>query len=139
MDPLTMCGHVIGAPKGTIQAVSQLPEISAQCVSAGRPEVSVSQFPSQEAVNLALASGRIEAAMAATIGLAEQVDASHGALELAPGKPYDPAPVAIAVPKGSDLLPAVKAAVNGLASTGALERIVTKWGMPSDSVYTGAP
>ncbi|MGV9802906.1 ABC transporter substrate-binding protein [Mycobacterium sp. NPDC003449] len=139
MEPLALCGHVIGAPKGTIQAVGQLPAISSQCVSAGKPEVSVSQFPSQEAVNLALSSGRIDAAMAATIGLAIQVEGSNGALELAPGTDYDPQPVALAFPKGSDLVPAVKAAMGQLASSGDLEQIVTKWGMPSESVYTGAP
>lgn len=139
MDPFALCGHAIGAPKGTIQAVGQLPEISAKCVASGKPEISISQFPSQEAVNLALLSGRIDAAMAATIGLAIQVEASNGALELAPGEPYDPAPVGIAFPKGSDLLPAVKAAMAQLASSGELKRIVTKWGMPDNSVYTGAP
>lgn len=139
MDPLALCGHTIGAPKGTIQAVGQLPEISAKCVASGKPEISISQFPSQEAVNLALSSGRIDAAMAATIGLAIQVEASNGALELAPGEPYDPSPVAIAFPKGSDLLPAVKAAMAQLVSTGDLKKIVTKWGMPDNSIYTGAP
>lgn len=139
MDPLALCGHTIGVPKGTIQAVGQLPAISAQCVSAGKPEVAISQFPSQEAVNLAVKSGRIDAAMAASISLAKQIEASNGALELAPGKDYQPQPIVLAFPKGSDLLPAVEAAVSRLASSGELERIVTKWGMPSDSVYTEAP
>jgi polar amino acid transport system substrate-binding protein len=136
MDPLALCGHTIGAPMGTIQAVSQLPEISKQCVEAGKPEVTILQFPSQDAVNLAVSSGRVEAAMAASISLAEQDKASGGALELAPGEDYEPAPIGIALPKGSDLVPAVAAAVARLASSGELERIVTGWGMPADSVYT---
>jgi polar amino acid transport system substrate-binding protein len=138
MDPLALCGHTIGAPKGTIQAVSQLPEISQQCLEAGKPAVTILQFPSQDAVNLAVSSGRVEAAMAASISLAAQVKASGGALELAPGKDYDPEPIGIAFPKGSDLVPAVKAAVAELASSGELEKIVTAWGMPANSVYTAS-
>ncbi|ULN70566.1 ABC transporter substrate-binding protein [Mycolicibacterium smegmatis] len=139
MEPLALCGHTIGAPKGTIQAIGQLPEISAKCVAEGKPEISISQFPSQDAVNLALSSGRIDAAMAAKISLAIQVEESDGALELAPGDPYDPSPVGIAFPKGSDLLPAVKTAMAQLDSSGELKKIVTKWGMPENSIYTGAP
>ena len=138
MNPFDLCGHTIGAPKGTIQAVSQLPDISQQCVAAGKPAVTILQFPSQDAVNLAVTSGRVEAAMAASISLAAQVKASDGALELAPGKDYDPEPIGIAFPKGSDLVPAVKAAVAQLASSGVLEKIVTGWGMPKDSVYTAS-
>lgn len=138
MDPLDLCGHTIGVPKGTIQAVSQLPGISQQCVSAGKPAVTILQFPSQDAVNLAVSSGRVEAAMAASISLAAEVKASGGALELAPGKDYDPEPIGIAFPKGSDLVPAVKAAVAQLASSGQLADIVTTWGLPKDSVYTAS-
>jgi polar amino acid transport system substrate-binding protein len=136
MDPLALCGHNIGAPTGTIQAVTQLPEISSQCVKAGKPAVTISQFPSQEAVNLAVSSGRVQAAMAASISLAVQVKASDGALELAPGEDFDPAPIGIAFPKGSDLVPAVQKALTDMATSGELKQIVTRWGMPSDSVYT---
>jgi polar amino acid transport system substrate-binding protein len=136
MNPLSLCGHSVGAPEGTIQAVSQLPEISQQCTDAGKPAVTILQFPSQDAVNLAVSSGRVQAAMAASISLAAEVKASGGALQLAPGKDYDPEPIGIAFPKGSDLVAAVQAAVAELASSGELEKIVTGWGMPEDSVYT---
>lgn len=137
MSPLVLCGQDIGAPTGTIQAISQLPAISAECTAAGKKPVTISQFPSQTATNLAVSSGRIAAAMAATISLAQQVKGSNGELALAPGKDYDPTPIGIAFPKGSPLVPAVKAAVAELASSGRLTAIVTKWGLPASAISTG--
>ena len=137
MNPLDLCGQTIGAPKGTIQAIAQLPAISAECTAAGKKPVSISEFPSQTATNLAVSSGRIAAAMAATISLAQQVKGSNGELALAPGKDYDPTPIGIAFPKGSPFVPAVKAAVANLASNGRLAAIVTKWGLPANAISTG--
>lgn len=137
-DPLALCGHSIGAPKGTIQVISQLPAISDKCRSAGKPPVSVSVFPNQQAANLAVSSGRVDGDMAASISLAEQAKESNGALELAPGKDYDPTPIGIAFPRGSQLVVATRAAVAKLASNGTLTAIATKWGLPNSSVFTGS-
>jgi polar amino acid transport system substrate-binding protein len=136
MNPLKLCGQNIGAPRGTIQAISQLPAISQKCTAAGKKPVTISQFPSQTATNLAVSSGRIAAAMAASISLAQQVKGSNGELALAPGKDYDPTPIGIAFPKGSKLVPAVKAAVAEIAKSGRLATIVTKWGLPASAIST---
>jgi polar amino acid transport system substrate-binding protein len=134
MDPLELCGHTIGAPKGTIQAVEQLPGISAECEAAGRAPVTVSQFPNQDAVNLAVRSGRADAGMAASISLAIQAAGSGGTLELAPGRDYSPRAIGIAFPEGSSLVPAVQEAVAGMIESGELERMVTGWGLPATAV-----
>jgi polar amino acid transport system substrate-binding protein len=134
MEPARLCGHTIGAPRGTIQAIEQLPQISALCEEDGRPPVAIAQFPNQDAVNLAVLSGRADAGMAASISLALQADGSGGALELAPGSDYSPRAIGIAFPKGSPLVPAVQEAVNGMVERGDLEQMVTGWGLPASAV-----
>lgn len=138
MDPMTLCGHNIAAPKGTIQVLDQLPEISDQCVSAGEEAVQISVFPSQNETNLAVISGRADAAMAASISLIQQIKMTDGRLELAPGDDYDAKPIGIALPEGSDLKPAVELAVEDILDSPDFTELLLKWGLPETARLNGA-
>src|SRR6266498_1565080 len=55
-----ICGLKIGAEKGTTEADDATAQ-SKKCTDAGKPAVSVSVFPDENGVNLALSSGRVDA------------------------------------------------------------------------------
>jgi polar amino acid transport system substrate-binding protein len=131
MDPLALCGRAIGAEKGSTQAIDQLPAIQQKCTSAGKQAVGVQLYPSTDAMNLALASGRVEAVFSGGTGLAVQAKASDGKLELAPGPLYDPVPDGVAFPKGSALVKPFDAAVKALYADGTMKTLQERWGLPS--------
>ena len=60
-----LCGHKVGAEKGTTEADDATAQ-SKKCTDAGKPGVSVSVFPDENGVNLALSSGRVDAGFADT-------------------------------------------------------------------------
>ena len=62
-----LCGHTVAAETGTTQ-VDDSKAQSQKCTAAGKPAVTVQALPDQNAVNLALSSGRAEVAMADTAG-----------------------------------------------------------------------
>ncbi|MFF9479415.1 ABC transporter substrate-binding protein [Streptomyces sp. NPDC014733] len=136
MTPRALCGHTIGAQKGTVQGLEQLPDISKSCVRNGRKPVVVQLFPSQNEANLALASGRAEAVMADSISTAYQARLSGGRLRLAPGPDYERTPTGIAVPRDSRLIRALAAALKSLKADGTFDKIAKKWSIPRSALPT---
>ncbi|MFI6058527.1 ABC transporter substrate-binding protein [Streptomyces sp. NPDC051286] len=134
MAPKALCGHTIGAQKGTVQGLEQLPEFSKSCVTGGKKPIVIQLFPSQNEANLALASGRVEAVMADTISTAYQARLSGGRLRLAPGPDYEPTPTGIAVPRDSHLNRALSAALKSLKADGTFEKIMKKWSIPHSAL-----
>jgi len=134
MDPLALCGRNIAAQKGTLQAMTQLPEITKTCTGAGKPAVAVQLFPSENDTNLALASGRVDAVMSGATGIASQSKLSGGQIELAPGGLYDPAVMGIALPKGSPLTKAVSASLASLYADGTVKTLAEKWNIPASNL-----
>lgn len=132
MDPTALCGRKVSAQKGSSQGIEQLPKISAECTAAGKEPVTIQLYPSQDQANLALTSGRADAVMADSISLAYQGKVNKQ-FELAPGEDYSPAPIGIALPKGSPLTPALKAAMAVLIADGTLAKITQNWGVPSQN------
>ena len=62
-----LCGHKVAVEKGTTQQADAQAQ-AAKCKSAGKPAVTVEIFNDQNAVNLALSSGRADVAMADSAG-----------------------------------------------------------------------
>jgi polar amino acid transport system substrate-binding protein len=127
-----LCGHKVGAEKGTTQA----DDASAQdktCTAAGKPGVSVSVFPDENGVNLALSSGRIDVAMADTPPADYAVKQSDGKFKLS-GSSYGNAPYGIAMAKDSGLAQPVLAAVKALMADGTYKKILDYWGISDDAI-----
>ena len=133
MDPADLCGHKVAAQKGSLQGITQLPQISKDCEAAGEYPVDIRLYPSQNDANLALTSGRVDAVMADSFALAYAGQLANGAFELAPGEDYEPAPLGVALPKGSDLKPAIEAALAALLQSGEYNEILEKWDLPLTS------
>ena len=127
-----LCGHKVGAEKGTTQADDATAQ-STKCTAAGKPGVTVSVFPDQNGVNLALSSGRVDVAMADTPVAAYAVKQSAGKLKIS-GSSYGNAPYGIAMAKGSGLQQPVLAAVKSLMADGTYKKILDYWVLPSDLI-----
>jgi polar amino acid transport system substrate-binding protein len=126
-----LCGHKVAAEKGTTQqadAQAQAP----RCASAGKP-VTLQIFNDQNAVNLALSSGRADVAMADSPVAAYQVKQSNGTFKLS-GQPYGTAPYGIAIPKNSGLAEPVLAALRHLMATDTYTNILQKWGVREGAI-----
>ncbi|WP_064742922.1 ABC transporter substrate-binding protein [Pseudonocardia spinosispora] len=128
LTPQTLCGHKIAVEQGSIQEARRLPELSAaQCDATGRPEVQAVVLPSQTDAVLQLGSGRVDGVLGDTpvIGYAaaQTPDKFQVVAELNRGA------VAVGLARGSDLTPAVQAAIQSLMTTGTYQRIFAKWGM----------
>ncbi len=127
-----LCGHKVGAEKGTTQADDATAQ-SKKCTDAGKPAVSVSVFPDENGVNLALSSGRIDVAMADTPPAEYAVKQSDGKFKIS-GASYGNAPYGIAMSKDSGLQQPVLAAVKALMADGTYKKILDYWGVSADAI-----
>jgi polar amino acid transport system substrate-binding protein len=127
-----LCGHKVAVEKGTTQQ-SDATAQNKKCKSAGKPAVSLQIFNDQNAVNLALSSGRAEVAMADSPVAAYQVKTSSGTFKLT-GKPYGTAPYGIAMAKNSGLDKPVLAAMKHLIANGTYAKILKKWGIQAGAI-----
>jgi polar amino acid transport system substrate-binding protein len=124
-------GHKVAVEKGTTQAADAQAQAS-KYESAGNP-VTVEIFNDQNAVNLALSSGRADVAMADSPVAAYQVKQSNGTFKLS-GKEYGTAPYGIAIPKDNGMAKPILAAVEHLMANGTYMKILDKWGIQSGAI-----
>ncbi|MGE5286309.1 MAG: ABC transporter substrate-binding protein [Micromonosporaceae bacterium] len=130
-----LCGHKVAVEKGTTQqadAQGQEPK----CASQGKP-LSLQIFNDQNAVNLALSSGRADVAMADSPVADYQVKQSNGVFKLT-GQPYGTAPYGIAIPKNSGMAKPIQAAVKELMANGTYKTILARWGVASGAISSPA-
>ncbi len=127
-----LCGHKAGAEKGTTQADDATAQ-DKKCTAAGKPGVSLSVFPDENGVNLALSSGRIDVAMADTPPADYAVKQSDGKFKLT-GSSYGNAPYGIAMSKDSGLQQPVLAAVKALMADGTYAKIFDYWGLSDGKI-----
>lgn len=135
LDDLSLCGQKVSAQKGSIQGLNQMPAVSKKCKAAGKLELTITLYPSQNDANLALTSGRVDAIAADSVSLAYQGKLANGTFELAPGADFEPADGGIALAKSSPLTPAIAEAVKELSEDGALKKLGVKWSLPAQ-VFT---
>lgn len=133
IDLESMCGRRIAVQQGTVYADNYMPEFQAACEEAGEEPIDVSVFPTQPDATLALTSGRADASMSDYGPLTYVAERSSGALEVLE-ETYDPSTWGFTFPQGSDLTPAIAAAVNVLIEDGTYDEILSKWGVTSGAI-----
>ncbi len=131
-----LCGLKIAAGKGTIQGLTVLPGLSEECVAAGKDEINIQLFPSQNDGFLALSSNRIDGYMADSFTVAYQGKLAGDAWELAPGADFEPVTTGIAMVKDSPLTPAIRAAVLKIIDSEVYPQMNAKWGIPDTTMVT---
>ena len=127
-----LCGHKVAVEKGTTQQADAQAQ-AGKCKSAGKAAVSLEIFNDQNAVNLALSSGRADVAMADSPVAAYQVKQSGGTFKLS-GQPYGDAPYGIAMPKNNGMAKPVQAALKALIANGTYKSILDKWGVQTGAI-----
>jgi polar amino acid transport system substrate-binding protein len=127
-----ICGKSVAVEKGTVEQ-EEATKQNSKCTKEGKKSVSVLSFPGQNPVNLAIASGRAELAMADSPVVDYQVKLSKGTFKLI-GETYEVAPYGIAIPKHSGMTTPILAAVKALIANGTYTKILAKWGIQSGAI-----
>lgn len=125
-----LCGRTVGVVKGTIYA-EQAEAQSARCPKSN--PLKTLDFADQPSVNLAMASGRVDVALADEPVAIWAVNRSKARFALSKAR-YGRAPFGMAFPKRSRLLPAVVAALELSIKDGTYMRILRKWGLQDGAV-----
>jgi polar amino acid transport system substrate-binding protein len=127
-----LCGKTVAVEKGTVEQ-EEAEKQSKTCSKEGKKSVSTLSFPGQNAVNLAVSSGRAELGMADSPVADYQVKQSAGAFKSI-GKEYEVAPYGIAIPKKSGMTQPVLAALKAVIADGTYSKILAKWGLQSGAI-----
>jgi polar amino acid transport system substrate-binding protein len=127
-----LCGHKVSAERGTTQS-DQIDEQNKKCTSEGKPGVTPVILPDQNGVNLAVTSGRADAAMADSPVASYIAEKSNGQLKVT-GGPFPPEPYGIAIPKNSGLAQPVLAGIKALIADGTYKTILDYWGLQAGAI-----
>lgn len=138
-----LCGHSVGVQAGSY-FIDQLKAANKECTAAGLDAIKLQTYPNDGARTLAITNGRIEVTATTQDALGYQVT---GGVPIELQKfVYEPLEQAIVIPDGSDLGPAVEAAMKEIISNGTYEKILKKWGAeslayasPDDVLYLTDP
>ncbi|MFJ8578763.1 ABC transporter substrate-binding protein [Micromonospora sp. NPDC093277] len=120
------CGKKIAVQKDTVQ-VEDIEKRSKACTDAGKPAITIEQFPGQDAATAAVASGKDDAMLADYPVGVYAVTQSEGQLELL-DKMYEAAPYGYVVAKDQTAFAeAVRDATKALIEDGTYKAILDKW------------
>ena len=127
-----LCGHKVSAERGTTQS-EQISEQDTKCKAEGKPGVTPVLLPDQNGVNLAVTSGRADAAMADSPVASYIAEKSNGQLKVT-GGPFPPEPYGIAIPKNNGMAQPVLAGIKALMADGTYTKIVEYWGLQAGAI-----
>ena len=125
----TMCGHKIAVTLGSTQAVTKGPAYSAECEANGKPAINLISVPNQQEMYLQLRSGQVDAAYTDAVGAGWAAKQNPNEVEL--GARIPGTVLSMALPKDSELTPAIVAAIKHFSTLPEYKEILTKWGMES--------
>jgi polar amino acid transport system substrate-binding protein len=124
-----LCGREVAVTKGSIQATKRLPELSkSQCEDQGKPAITGIILPSVQDAMTQLASGRIKAIYYDTPSLGFAATQQPNRFEVLTPQ-VNESVVAVALPKGSPLTPAVQAAVQSIIGSPEYQQALGRWGL----------
>lgn len=126
------CGHKIAVAAGG-DPVTLLQAQSGKCTTAGKPAVTIQQFPNVNQALLAVEDNRADATITDFTKSGYEVQHSSGQLELV-GSPFAPTDSGWGVPKGSSLGKALKDAIGELIKNGTYAKISAKYQLTKAAV-----
>ena len=128
IDPNNACGKKVAVQATTTEETDELPAKSKKCVDAGKPEIQIVKFDSQDAATNAVILGQVDAMSADSPVTSYAIKQSNGKLEGA-GEIFDSAPYGWPVKKDSPLAKSMLKALEHLIATGDYKAIATNWGV----------
>ncbi len=124
-----LCGRQVVVTKGSIQATKRLPELSrSQCEDQGKPAIEAIILPSLQDAMTQLASGRVKAIYYDTPSLGWAARQQPNRFEVLSPQ-VNESTVAVALPKGSELTPAVQAAIQSIMASPEYQESLRRWGL----------
>ena len=133
VDPENPCGLTIAVQRTTVSETDDVRPKAQACEEAGAEPITILSYDTSDNAALAALLGRADALSADSPVTAWAVARSEGGLELT-GDMFAAAPYGWAVPKDSDLGPAMAAALQHLIDTGDYQRILAQWGVETGLV-----
>ncbi|WP_158587988.1 ABC transporter substrate-binding protein [Actinomadura logoneensis] len=124
-----LCGRSVGVQAGSY-FIDQINAAQAQCASAGRGPIKLQTYPDDGARILAVSNGRVQVTATTQDALEYTIKSRNVPLDLQ-SFVYQPLEQAIVIPDGSDLGPAVEAAMKEIIRNGTYAKIIGKWGAQS--------
>lgn len=126
IDPARPCGLTVSVQRTTVSETDDVRPKAAACEAHGEDPVTVLSYDTSDNAALAVLVERADGFSADSPVTAWAVNRSDGQLEMV-GEMFDAAPYGFAVPKDSELGPAMAAAMQHLIDTGEYERILAQW------------
>jgi polar amino acid transport system substrate-binding protein len=134
-DFTTLCGRPVGVQAGTTQ-LADAERRQPGCAAAGKPPIILSTFQTNDAANLALTSGRVDAVYSQSIVNAYVMDQAPSTYEVV-GEELNKTPIGIAIVKDkTQLIEAVQGAVQKIMDDGVYAKILEKWHLESRAIPT---
>jgi polar amino acid transport system substrate-binding protein len=123
-----LCGRSIGVQSGSVQELKRLPKLSKEtCEAKGKPAIKGVSLPSVQDALTQVASRRIDGVFYDTTSLIwadKQQPETFEVLE----PPAASSDVAVALGKGSELTPAVQAAIQSIMDSPKYDEALARWG-----------
>lgn len=129
-----MCGLKGATVRGSVEE-GYLEKQAADCKAAGKPALTVNSYQGNDAMLLALISGRADVMMGASAQLAYVQEISHGKAKQG-GAPIGLAVDGIAVLKGNGLAGPVQQALQKLMDSGVYAKILALYGMQANGLQS---
>ncbi|WP_213881437.1 ABC transporter substrate-binding protein [Pseudomonas sp. dw_358] len=127
-DPLSMCGLHGAVQSGTDFAGTITDLYSPHCVNAGKPPIQLSQYPSADAVLLALYSGRVDFVVNDAAAAKDMEKAAPKPIRVVTSSLMPKFYLGIVVKKDDPAMAnAMLAALKAVQASGNYDRIMDKW------------
>jgi polar amino acid transport system substrate-binding protein len=124
-----LCGRQVVVTKGSIQATKRLPEVSkSQCEDHGKPAIEGIILPSVQDAMTQLSSGRVKAVYYDTTSVLWAATQQPDRFEVLTPQ-VNESVVAVALPKGGELTPAVQAAIQSILPSPEYQEWLQRWGL----------
>jgi polar amino acid transport system substrate-binding protein len=124
-----LCGRQVVVTQGSIQATKRLPELSkSQCEDKGKPAIQGLVLPSIQDAMTQLSSGRVKAIYYDTPSLRWAAKQQPTKFEVLTPQ-VNTSTVAVALPKGGELTPAVQAAIQSILAGPEYQETLRRWGL----------
>lgn len=134
VDPNNACGLTVAAQNGTTEILDDLPAKNKACTDAGKPEIKVLGYDTQDDATNAVILGRAEALTADAPVTNYAIKQTDGKLVQA-GPEYDKFLYGLPVAKTSGTLKdALQKAIVDIQKDGEYDAILNKWGVESGKI-----
>jgi len=127
-----LCSVTVATTRGS-REVEFAKNHDAQCKALGKPPIDILAFNDGASAADSMISKRSELFWIGSTAVSYFVAQSHGKTKVV-GSYTDLAYIGIAMPKGSDMAPALQAAVQHLIDDGTYQKIVQKWGLEASAI-----